>query len=94
MSTSQYILITFIGIIIDTGASSQSTVGYSQFCALQKLNVSTELDILTKDKVNMQFRIRSTSFIGSTWVMTLISKAEFHIVEVNTPFLLCLADID
>jgi hypothetical protein len=85
---------TFVGIIIDTEASSQSTAEYSQFCMLQKLNVSTELDILTKGKVNVQFRIGSTSSIGSTWVTMPISKTEFHIVEVNILFLLCLADMD
>ena len=34
ISTSWYILIIFIGIMIDIKASSQLIVGYSQFCTL------------------------------------------------------------
>ena len=94
VSTSRYTSTTFVGIMIDTGASSQSTAGYGQFCALQKLDASTKLDVSTKGKVNVQFGIGSTSSIGSTWVTTPIGKTEFHIVEVDTPFLLCLADMD
>ena len=52
------------------------------------------LDILIKDKVNIQFRIRSTSSIGFIWVIMLISKVKFYIIKVNTPFLLYLVDID
>ena len=44
--------------------------------------------------VNVQFGIGSTSSIGSARVSTPIGTVEFHIVKVNTPFLLCLADMD
>jgi hypothetical protein len=53
-----------------------------------------ELDTSTKGQVIVQFGIRSTSSISTANVYTLIGKVQFHIVDANTPFLLCLADID
>ena len=94
VSTSRYTSTTFIGIMIDTGASSQLTAGYSQFCVLQKLDTSTKLDVLTKGKVNIQFGIGSTSSIKSMWVIILISKTKFYIIKVDILFLLYLTDID
>ena len=44
--------------------------------------------------VNIQFSIRLTLLIGSAKVTTLIGIIEFYIVKVDTPFLLCLADMD
>ena len=44
--------------------------------------------------VNIQFGIRLTSLIRLAKVATPISIIKFHIVKVNTLFLLCLADID
>jgi hypothetical protein len=84
----------FLGIVVDTGASKKSTAGYSQFQALQQSNPAMELDTSTKGQVTVQFRIRSTSSIGTTNVHTLIGEVQFHIVDANTPFLLYLADID
>ena len=53
-----------------------------------------ELDTSTKGQVIVQFRIRSTSSIGTTNVHTPIGEVQFHIVNANTPFLLYLVDID
>jgi hypothetical protein len=44
--------------------------------------------------VNVQFGIESTSLIGLVKVTTLIGIIKFYIVKVDTPFLLCLADMD
>jgi hypothetical protein len=44
--------------------------------------------------VNVQFGISLTILIGSVKVKTLISLVDFYIVKADTPFLLCLADID
>ncbi|OCK91675.1 uncharacterized protein K441DRAFT_573488, partial [Cenococcum geophilum 1.58] len=48
----------------------------------------------TRGTVSVQFRIGSTSSISSIKVATLIGIVEFHVIKVNTPFLLCLVDID
>ena len=44
--------------------------------------------------VNVQFSIKLTLLIGLAKVTTLIGIIKFYIIKVNTPFLLCLADID
>jgi hypothetical protein len=93
-TASRYSADNFLGIMIDTGASKRSTAGYSQYQALQKLDHTIRLDSTTKGMVNVQFGIGSTSSIGSIKTVTPIGTIEFHIVKVNTPFLLCLADMD
>ena len=94
ISTSHYTADKFIGIIINIGASKQSIAGYSQFLAFQRLNTDIQLNTTTQGIVNVQFGIRLTLLIKLAKVITLISIIEFHIVKVNTPFLLYLADID
>jgi len=44
--------------------------------------------------VNVQFGISLTTLIRLVTVKTPISLVNFHIVKANTPFLLCLADMD
>ena len=44
--------------------------------------------------VSVQFGIGSTSSISSIKIATPIDIVEFHVIKVNTPFLLCLVDID
>jgi len=80
--------------MINIGASKQSTAGYSQFLAFQRLNTSIQLDTTTQGIINIQFGIKLTSLIKSAKVTTPIGIIKFHIVKINTPFLLCLADID
>jgi hypothetical protein len=95
-SSSRYTSDVFLGIVVDTGASKKSTAGYGQFRALQQSNpaMELELDTSTKGQVTVQFGIGSTSSIGTANVHTPIGEVQFHIVDANTPFLLCLADMD
>jgi len=44
--------------------------------------------------VNVQFGISLTALIRLVKVKTLISPVNFYIVKADTPFLLCLADMD
>ncbi|KAI9034737.1 GAG-pre-integrase domain-containing protein, partial [Aspergillus affinis] len=92
-SDTRYNSEIFMGIMIDTGASSKSTAGYGQFQALQNTENIT-LDTSTAGQVNVQFGIGITSSIGSAKVSTPIGNIQFHIVNADTPFLLCLADMD
>ena len=85
--------IKFMGIMIDTRASKYSIVGYSQFLILQKIDI-VQLNESIRGTVSVQFRIGFISSIGSIKVATLIGTVEFYIVKVNTPFLLCLVDIN
>ena len=92
-TTLYYTSIKFIGIIINTRASKYSIAEYSQFLTLQKIN-KVQLNKSTRGIISVQFRIGSTSSISSIKVATPIGTVEFHIIKVNTLFLLCLADID
>jgi hypothetical protein len=85
-----------MGIIVDTGVSTKSTAGYSQFQALQKsnLDIRVKLDTSTKGQVKVQFRVGVASSISTVHVCTLVRNVEFHVVEANMPFLLSLADMD
>jgi hypothetical protein len=58
------------------------------------VNQNIRLDTLTKGQVSVQFGIGIAFFIGTVEVDSLISKVHFHVVHANTPFLLCLADIN
>ena len=84
----------FVGIMIDTGASTKSTAGEGQFQALQKLDPKVQLDTSTKGQVKIQFGIGLASSVGSTDIDTPIGQVRFHVVKADTPFLLCLADMD
>jgi len=44
--------------------------------------------------VNVQFGIGLTVLIRLVVVKTLIGLVNFYIVKADTPFLLCLADMD
>ncbi|KAI1002382.1 hypothetical protein K3495_g5815 [Podosphaera aphanis] len=83
----------FMGVLIDTGASSRSTAGYKQFGALQKL-CGVKIDEEAKGTVNVHFGIGSTSSIGSIQVVMPIGTVEFHVFNVDTLFLLCLKDMN
>ena len=91
---NRYSSATFIGIVIDTGATQRSTAGLQQFKALQSLQPDVQLDTRTKGMVNVQFGIGNTTSIGSIDLHTPIGIVQFHVMEADTPFLLCLADMD
>lgn len=96
ISTTRYNSTTFYGVMIDTGASQKSTAGYGQYLACKESNryMCTEMNKATAGAVKVQFGIGSTKSIGSVIIDMPIGQAEFHIVEADTPFLLCLKDMD
>ena len=53
-----------------------------------------DINITQTGAINVQFGISSTILIKLVKVKTLISLVNFHVVKVDTPFLLCLTDID
>lgn len=79
--------------MIDPGAATRSTGGLGQLKALQRVPF-VELDKTTAGSTNFVFGIGSTSSIGTVKLNTPLGIIVFHIVQVNTPFLLYLADMD
>jgi hypothetical protein len=77
----------------DTGASGISTAGYPQYLALQRLYPEVYLDRATKGR-NIKFGKGSTSTEGTIQVPTPLGIITFHVVAADTPFLLCIQDMD
>ena len=53
-----------------------------------------DINTIQARAINVQFGISSTILIRLVVVKTLISLVNFHIVKADTPFLLCLIDMD
>src|SRR6266568_4171498 len=94
ITTERYTPKEFYGVMIDTGASKKSTAGYRQYLAYKATNDNVDIDTTQTGAVNVQFGIGSTVSIRSVAVKTPIGLVDFHVVKADTPFLLCLADID
>ena len=83
----------FYGIMIDTSASKYSTAGYGQYLAYKTI-YDVNIDSSKAGTIYVQFGIESISSIESIAIATPIDQVEFHIIKADTPFLLCLADLD
>lgn len=94
IATDQYLSDKFYRIMINTNASKHSTVSYGQYIAYIKDIKNTTIDISKADAIYVQFDIDSISSIGSVFIQTPITYIKFHIIKANTPFLLCLVDIN
>ena len=85
----------FYGVIINIGTSKKSTIGYRQYLIYKATtNNNADIHITQTGAINVQFGIGSTALIRLVTVKTPISPVNFHIVKADTPFLLCLIDID
>ncbi|EGY23394.1 uncharacterized protein VDAG_04832 [Verticillium dahliae VdLs.17] len=84
----------FQGIMPDTGAAGFSTAGHPQFVALQR-EVPVTLDTSTAGDAKIRFGGGDPiDSIGTTVVSTVFGKMSFHVIPTDTPFLLCLEDMD
>ena len=95
VSAHRYSEAQFQGIMIDCGAASYSTAGYSQYIALRKAAKGVTLDLSMASTIEMKFGpgdpLRSVGHIDLT---TPIGNVRFHVLEAATPFLLSLSDLD
>ena len=79
--------------MIDTKTSRYSTIDYEQFLAYSKI-IETIINLAKIEAVHVQFDMRSISFIKFITITIFISQVEFHVIKINTFFLLCLANFD
>lgn len=93
-SLDRYSENVFQGIMPDTGAAGVSTAGEPQFRALQKVDESAQLDTSTAGQQTIHFGKGSAVNLGTVKVQTPLGTIEFCVIPTNTPFLLCLADMD
>ena len=84
----------FYEIMIDTDAFKYSIVGYGQYLAYKTINDDATINSIKGGAIYVQFEIGFISSIRFINIATPIDRIEFHIVKADTPFLLCLADLD
>jgi hypothetical protein len=90
---SRYNSTTFFGLMVDTGASTSSTAGLKQFEAYREFHNAPEMTVGTG--ANVRFGVGGgIESIGSCIVNSPVGMITFHIMPVDTPFLICLKDMD
>jgi hypothetical protein len=90
---SRYNESKFKRLLIDFDAVTRFIGEIDQFKTLQQL-IKLQLDEITAESVKITFDIDSTTSIDSINLNTSLETIVFHIVQINTSFLLCLADLD
>ncbi|KAF1828306.1 hypothetical protein BDW02DRAFT_652134 [Decorospora gaudefroyi] len=92
---SRYSAHLFQGIMPDTGAAGVSTAGKTQVTALQRIQPSAIIDTSTAGRYRIRFGDNPECVsIGDVNVNTPFGTMHFAVMPTNTPFLLCLADMD
>ena len=77
----------------DIGVSGISIAGYPQYLALQKSFPEVQLDTTAKGR-EIKFGKGTTIIEGTIQVPTPLGNITFHVVPADTPFLLCIQDMD
>ena len=92
---SRYSTHLFQGIMPDTGAAGVSTAGKTQVTALQRIQPSATINTSTAGRYRIRFGDNPECVsIGDVNVSTPFGTLHFAVMPTNTPFLLCLADMD
>ena len=84
----------FRGIMPDSGAAGVSSAGEPQVIALRKQDPSLTVDTTAAGDSTIKFGKGTAKVKGIIRVPTPIGTIAFHVVSTNTPFLLCLQDMD
>ena len=92
-STERYTKKKIFEVMIDTEISRYSTIDYGQFLAYNKI-IEIVINSAKTEIIHVQFNIESISFIKSIIITIFINQVEFHVIRVDTFFLLYLADFD
>ena len=79
--------------MIDTEISRYSTIDYEQFLTYNKI-IETAINSVKTKIIHVQFDIKSISFIKFIIITIFIDQIEFHVIKIDTFFLLCLIDFD
>jgi hypothetical protein len=94
MIFDRYISKKFYEVMIDSNASTKSTVEYDQYLAFNKMNFTIDLNFSRAETVNVQFDIESASSIKSLIIDTSFDIVKFHVIKTDVSFLLSLADMN
>ena len=92
---SRYNAEVFQGIMPDTGAAGVSTAGEQQIKALQRQLPNIKINTATAGQHRVRFGDSSEhASLGTIEVPTPFGTIGFHAIPANTPFLLCIRDMD
>jgi hypothetical protein len=80
-------------ILINCDVAKRSTAEIHQFAILQMLNDSIKLNQSTVES-KIQFDIDSISIMKTIKLNISLKQMIFHIIKINTSFLLCLVDLN
>ncbi len=90
----RYISEKFYELMIDSSASRNSTARYGQYLAFKNVKLSIDLNVNKADAAHVQFEIESIESIESLTIDTSIETMKFHIIKIDTSFLISLADLN
>ncbi len=93
ITDSRYDDSEFKRILIDCDAAERSIEDMKQFKALQRISNNLALNKKTIES-SIKFEIDNTLILEFVELNTSLEIITFHIVEINTSFLLCLNDFD
>jgi hypothetical protein len=91
---NRYSSYEFQGIMPDSGAAGISSAGEPQVQALQKKDPTIQPDTAAAGSNTIRFGKGTATVKGVVRVPTPLGTITFHVVPTNTPFLLCLQDMD
>jgi hypothetical protein len=96
MISDRYISEKFYEMMIDSNASTKSTVEYDQYLVFKKHKIDSSIDLnVTKtETVNIQFDIESARSIESLIIDISFEIVKFHVIKTDISFLLSLADMN
>jgi hypothetical protein len=96
MISDRYISEKFYEMMIDSSASTKSTVEYDQYLVFKKHKIDSfiDLDVIKTETVNIQFDIESARSIKSLIIDTSFEVVKFHVIKTDISFLLSLADMN
>jgi hypothetical protein len=94
MITDRYTLEMFYDIMIDSDFFRRLTADYEQFLAYQKDKKNDLIDTIKAETVNVQFEIDSIFSLKLITIDTSRELMKFHVIKVDTFFLLSLADMN
>ncbi len=92
--SDRYIFEKFYEIMIDLDVSRFSIVDYEQYLAFIKNNKDEKMNITKTRAIHVQFDIDFIFSIESLTIDISIEIVKFHIVKIDTSFLLSLVDMN
>ena len=83
----------FYNILFDIEAARTFISGYKQTQAYIR-EFNAQLNVVFVENIIIHFEIRTAASIGKLTINSFIDRIDFYVMQTNTPFLLCLQNIN